>query len=86
MNLEELKQTYNWIRVEPHHGNDIICGGILPVDVIEAGQRWQETGGGVVTVTSVRGDIVRYYWLKDGERVHGDKSDFAFQCGYCLIV
>ena len=73
-------------RVETIHGRHLLCGGIIPRDMVKAGQEWAPADGGnyTVNVTAVSDDCVHYTW-GDGKTQH-QKDNFAFQCRYCLVL
>lgn len=77
-------------RVENHHGNDIVCGGILPHRLLEVGQKWQGSSGGVVEITRLEsfgtepGDLIVHYESPSQKPHH--KLSFSFQCRYCLVL
>jgi hypothetical protein len=64
-------------------GNVIIIHHIFPPDLIKIGSRWMNSGGGIVTITSVNKDIISY---KQCDGSINNKDSFAFQCRYCKIV
>ena len=75
------------MRIEKHHGNNIVCGHIYPASELKSGQRWQSSSGHVVTIQSIVNlDWVRYVWEENGATRHTEKDSFSFQCRYCLIV
>jgi hypothetical protein len=84
--MTRLVGLYDWIRFEEHHGEIIACGGIFPADEIKEGQRWQGSSGHTVTVESVNDHSVYYSWVERGTKMTHNKSRFAFQCRYCLIL
>ena len=84
--VDRLVRLYDWLRIEEQHGETIACGGIFPAGEIKAGQRWQGSGGCVVTVEIVNDRSVYYSWEERGAKKTHDKSHFAFQCRYCLIL
>lgn len=84
--LERLSARYNWLRLEVHYGRTLACGGVFPASEIKAGQRWQGSGGTLVTVAGVDDNNVRYTWSEGGNQKSHSKSHFAFQCRYCLVL
>ena len=84
--VDRFVRLYDWLRIEKQHGEMIACGGIFPAEEIKSGQRWQDSGGGAVTVESVNDHSVYYSWDERGTKKTHDKSHFAFQCRYCLIL
>lgn len=71
------------MRIETHHGRQIVCGHIFGHDEIKVGQVWQGSSGSTVVVIERNADWVKYrQW--DGS-TH-TKEAFAFQCRYCLVV
>lgn len=90
--LDRLKRTYDWLRIEQQGSNHIACGGIFPPREIKPGQRWQGSSGHVVTVDLIEpaqsfGEHwVTYSWEEKGARRTHDKTAFAFQCRYCLVL
>lgn len=84
--VDRLVRLYGWLRIEEHHGRTIACGGIFPAEEVKAGQLWQDSCGGVVTVDRVCDHSVYYSWEGCGARKTYDKSHFAFQCRYCLVL
>ena len=73
------------MRVEFHHGQHILCGGIIPKDEVKTGQVWQGSRGIVVTVVS-SGDWVKYKWKVGEKTYYHEKDNFSFQCRYCLVL
>jgi hypothetical protein len=76
------------MRIEEHHGRNIVCGHIFPIEEVEKGQVWQSSSGGCVIITKVclNQGQVHYAWeAAGGVNVHV-KDSFAFQCRYCKIV
>lgn len=78
------------MRIEQHFGRWIVCGHIYSAEEIVAGQVWQSSGGGTVTVegTEKFGDQtwVTYSWITNGEKMLYEKDSFSFQCRYCLVL
>ena len=74
--------------VKTIHGRHLLCGGVIPAELVKPGQRWASADGSnrEVTVRSSDGDWVTYLWSeKNEERIH-TKLNFAFQCRYCLVL
>lgn len=71
-------------RIEVKHGRHLLCGGIIPADMVKPGQVWVGSGNITVTVRSSDGDWVTYFWEERGETRTHVKGNFAFQCRYCL--
>ena len=86
VDLPRLVRLYDWLRMEQHHGETIACGGIFPDEEIKEGQQWQGSSGQAVTIESVNAHSVYYSWVERGVKMPHDKSHFAFQCRYCLIL
>ena len=84
--VDRLVRLYDWLRIEEYHGKTIACGGIFPPHEIKEGQLWQASGGGTVTVERVNDHSVYYSWEERGTKKTHDKSHFAFQCRYCLVL
>lgn len=88
--MTSLTEKYPDLRIEEHHGNNIVCGGVLPTHEIKVGQRWQDSGGNVVEVIKVKiggfNEYVEWSWEEYGKTKTHEKTSFAFQCRYCLIV
>jgi len=74
------------MRFEKHNGNWQVCGYIFPNSEIKVGQRWQGVSGNIVTIEKNESDDIYYSWMEKGEKVFHDKTTFAFQCRYCLIL
>ena len=70
------------MRIERHHGNNIVCGHIYPISEIEVGSQWQDSSGGVVTIHKIVDDWIVYSRY---EQPKHEKDSFSFQCRYCLI-
>lgn len=74
-------------------GKYLLTQVILPFSMIEVGQEWRGSSGIKVTIikTTPRSnpegeDRVEYSWeTASGTQMH-EKSCFAFQCRYCLVV
>lgn len=76
-------------RVEFVNGRYLLCGGLIPVDCIKAGQQWASADGSdrFVKIENVReSEWVDYSWLDNGEKKTHTKLAFAFQCRYCLVL
>ena len=71
------------MRIENHHGNNIVCGHIYPVSELKVGQKWQDSVGSIVEIIEITDDWVIYAQCNDSPHT---KSSFAFQCRYCLIL
>lgn len=71
-------------RIEVHNGRQILCGGIIPADMVKPGQVWVSSNGHPVTVRSNDGAWVTYLWTAHDETVIYSKDNFSFQCRYCL--
>lgn len=73
------------MRTEKVNENWLLCGVILPKLEIKPGQLWASADGSkhVVKISGVRDDWVGYTW---GQGQYHEKSVFAFQCRYCLIL
>jgi hypothetical protein len=74
------------MRFEKHNGNWQVCGYIFPNSEIKVGQRWQGGSGKIVTIEKNEKDKIYYSWMEKGAKVFHDKSTFAFQCRYFLIL
>lgn len=76
------------MRVELIHGRHLLCGHILANDQVRAGQKWAAADGSnrSVRIVAVAHDWVTYTWDEYGEPKYHDKSIFAFQCRYCLVL
>lgn len=76
------------MRVELVHGRRLLCGHILADDQVKPAQIWAAADGGdrTVRITAVAHDWVTYTWGEHGEPKYHDKSIFAFQCRYCLVL
>lgn len=74
------------MRVEQRNGRYILCGAILPTKFIEPGQLWVSSGNNLALVSGVRDDWVGYTWKENGRTVYHEKTAFAFQCRYCLVL
>lgn len=76
------------LRVETVHGRHLLCGGLIDNKHIKHGQAWAPASGGnyTVTISGVRDEWVGYTWLENGVRKYHEKSAFAFQCRYCLVL
>lgn len=79
--LDRLVRLYDWLRIEEHHGKTIACGGIFPADEIEAGQLWQGSGGGMVTVECVNDKSVYYSWEERGTKKSTTSLTSRFNAG-----
>lgn len=76
------------MRIETVNGRHLLCGGILKPSAVQVNQRWAAASGNdhVVTVEAADGELVTYSWIEHGaKRIHS-KSNFAFQCRYCLVL
>lgn len=72
------------MRVELHNERYLLCGHILRDDQIKVGQKWAGSSAGTpVTIVDVQGDWVSYEG--ESQPLH-EKSCFAFQCRYCLVL
>lgn len=74
-------------RVETINGRHLLCGGIIPGDMVTPGQRWAAADGSDREVTVVAGgDSVVYVWTEAGQERTHTKLNFSFQTRYCLIL
>lgn len=74
------------MRIERQGEHRILCGHMLHVSQIKAGQRWISSGNHVVTVTDVKDNWVTYTWIERGTHGIHQKDAFGFQCRYGLIL
>ena len=76
------------MRTEQVHGRWLLCGHILRDDQVKPGQKWAPADGSnrSVRIVAVAHDWVTYTWDEYGEPKYHDKSIFAFQCRYCLVL
>lgn len=76
------------MRVETIHGRHLLCGCILPRRSLKHGQVWASADGSnrTVTISGVRDDWVGYTWKENGQPKYHEKTVFAFQCRYCLVL
>ena len=79
------------MRAEFHKGRWLLCGVILPGDLIKPGQVWVSSGNNTVRVTDVEVStdghyLIKYEWDERGEVRSHEKWMFAFQCRYCLAL
>ncbi len=76
------------MRTEQVHGRWLLCGHILDTSQIKRAQVWAAADGSnrTVTVSAVRGDWVGYTWRENGRLKYHEKTAFAFQCRYCLVL
>lgn len=75
-------------RVETVHGRHLLCGGVIPGEMVKHGQTWApaDSGNYTVKVAGVRGEWVGYTWEEGGKHQYHEKLNFAFQCRYCLVL
>jgi hypothetical protein len=75
------------MRVEKVRDRYLLCGTILPNSKIKLGQQWAAADGSdhVVKINAVKGEWVGYNWGGSPTKYH-EKTVFAFQCRYCLVV
>lgn len=73
-------------RLEKHYDQWVLCGAILPKELIAPYQAWQGSSGNIVFIDSVEDEWVNYYWYENGEKVEHSKDVFSFQCRYCLVI
>lgn len=79
--------TQQRYRLDPaSKGGFLLCGGIIPEDMVKPGQTWEAAGGHRVEVVDAQGGWVKYRWTEKGEVREHDKQNFAFQCRYCLVL
>jgi hypothetical protein len=71
------------MRIEHHHGTNIVCGHIFHHTSIKVGQVWRGSSGSKVTVTGRDADWVTYM---QSNGVPHTKDAFSFQCRYCLDI
>lgn len=75
------------MRIETVRGRHLLCGVILPAAQVKTGQVWAAADGSNRTVTiESGGEWVDYSWLENGEKKLHTKTNFAFQCRYCLVL
>lgn len=74
-------------RVETVHGRHLLCGGVIPTEMVKAGQIWAAADGSNRTVyIESAGEWVDYSWYENGVKKIHTKMNFAFQCRYCLVL
>lgn len=75
------------LRINTIHGRHLLCGGMLPVNSVKAGQIWAAADGSDRTVMiESGGEWVDYSWVENGRpRIH-TMMNFTFQCRYCLVL
>ena len=76
------------MKIETKHSRHFLIQHLIRNDFILPGQLWCSADGSdrEVQVVEVKDDWVKYTWEENGEqRVH-EKSCFAFQCRYCLVI
>ena len=71
------------MRIEHHHGTNIVCGHIFPHTSIKVGQKWIGSSGSRVTVVKTEADWITYL---QANGVGHTKDPFSFQCRYCLDI
>lgn len=76
------------MRTELVNGRWLLCGHFLDAMQIKSGQLWASADGSdrVVRVSGKRGDWVGYTWQEKERTQYHEKSVFAFQCRYCLVL
>ena len=74
------------MRVEKHNGKNIVCGHIFPASEIKINQLWQGSSGATVTISDIKDDWIKYVWLENGKYMEHEKTSFAFQSRYCLVI
>lgn len=75
------------MRVEQVNGRYLLCGGIISADQVKPGQVWAAADGSDRTVLVEGGDaLIEYSWMGNGEKKTHIKSNFGFQCRYCLVL
>ena len=73
------------VNINPE-GRAIITQYIFPVEDLVIGTRWASTGNTLVTIESIGGEWVTYSWFEGDSKKTHEKSAFAFQCRYCLVL
>ena len=75
-------------RIEMAHGRPLLCGGIIPPEMVKPGQVWASADGSnrTVEVMETPGDWVKYGWHEEDKFFTHTKLNFAFQCRYCLVT
>lgn len=71
------------MRIEHHHGTNIVCGHIFHHTSVKVGQKWRGASGSQVVVTKREADWVTYLQASGVEHT---KDAFAFQCRYFLDI
>lgn len=76
------------MRTELIAGRHLLCGTILPINKLAVGQLWASADGSdhVVSITAISDGWVSFTWTEHGAQRHHEKTSFAFQCRYCLVV
>jgi hypothetical protein len=76
------------VRTELIDGRWLLCGYILAKKDIKHDQVWAAADGSnhTVTISAVRDDWVCYTWSEHGKAKYHEKTAFAFQCRYCLVL
>lgn len=76
------------MRTELVNNRWLLCGHFLADHQIKNGQVWAPADGSdrTVRVSGDREGWVGYTWMENGVRKYHEKSSFAFQCRYCLVL
>lgn len=76
------------MRVELVHNRYLLCGCILDPALVKSGQVWAAADGSnrTVTILHIKSDWVTYSWVVGDAQKQHQKSLFAFQCRYCLVL
>ena len=75
-------------RIETVHGRHLLCGGLIPNNLVQVGQVWAPADGNdyEVRVKEIGDEGVVYTWGFNGTQTTHRKEIFSFQCRYCLVL
>ena len=72
------------MRIENSNGLNILCGGILPLAMLEVGQQWVGVSSrNPVTIVAIDDNWITY---ESDTQPRNKKDSFSFQTRYCLVL